>query len=190
MADVGDLTIDITIDRKQLAQDFRATAALLDPEGAVTQESMRLTQADDYHKSVARREKLRRELDAALKEPNRGGHRLTTIQDQSKEIAELRRKLDLEVACHRTNCELLLEEQAKRLAAEQALRAAMTVVEKNKKDVRDMSNAFMWLHNLAKTHADPPAEPKRVPGMQSPADLFTRAGRISRMEFAEDGGEG
>ncbi len=80
---------------------------------------------------------------------------------------ELRHKLDREIFSHRMNCAALNEESGRRLAAE--------------KSAKDMANAFMLLHNLAKTYADPPAVASPYP-----PGLFTTSGRISRMEFAED----
>lgn len=71
---------------------------------------------------------------------------------RDKEIIELRRKLDLEVASHRANCVALNKESMRANTAEEKL--------------REMSRSFMQLHDAAKEVVGP----KRAPGMQSPAN--------------------
>ncbi len=85
--DVGNVTVGVTFDRKEVAQDLRAAADLLDPEGVKFRYNMAYT--DGFNAG-----------DAGFK---------ASIQKRD----ELQRKLNLEVAAHRENVALLHQATAR-----------------------------------------------------------------------------
>ncbi len=149
MAALGNVTIDVTMDKKKLAQDLRATAAFLDPEGAQSAESkvelqrqVTLNQ-EAYDKVSARRDKAQErvcELEAELDlELRLSGNLHAEVVAVKERVAELRHKLDREVAASRANAKMANDEMGRRIEAERALRR--------------MAESFMDLHNIAKTWA-------------------------------------
>lgn len=156
MANLGDLKLDVSIDKAALAQELRSFAALIDPIGqalAMEKDALqgRLNQwRIDYEKAAARRDAWKtRALEAEAMVARAGRVPLIDIS--------LQEKYDREVAAHRGNVELLLEEQGKRLAAEAALK--QMVASKERESARRiaaeeksyaLAKSFMDLHNVSK----------------------------------------
>lgn len=69
--------------------------------------------------------------------------------------AALRERLIHETAASRDNAKRWADEQAKRIAAEKALQQAMTGLETERQRSKQMAEAFMQLHNLAKAIVGP-----------------------------------
>lgn len=110
---------NVTIDKKNLAQYLRAAADLID--GAPLAERVC---------------ELEAELDLELR---LSGNLHAEVVAVKERVAELRHKLDREVAASRANAKMANDEMGRRIEAERALRR--------------MAESFMDLHNIAKTWA-------------------------------------